>query len=104
MKRSLIAFLILTHVSFAQLPKPLTKAERKAGWQLLFDGKTTNGWRGAYMADFPEKGWVVVNGNFVVSCQTGLNRAMRVILLPSTNTAILNLSSTGNWEKGAIVA
>lgn len=33
-----------------------------AGWKLLFDGKTTNGWRGAYMTGFPAQGWVVEDG------------------------------------------
>jgi hypothetical protein len=40
----------------------LTRAEEKAGWVLLFDGKTTNGWRGAYSTSFPERGWKVENG------------------------------------------
>jgi hypothetical protein len=40
----------------------LTDAEKAAGWQLLFDGKTTNGWRGAYMEKFPAGGWRVENG------------------------------------------
>ena len=40
----------------------LTRAEADAGWRLLFDGKTTAGWRGFKKAAFPEKGWVVADG------------------------------------------
>ncbi len=40
----------------------LTQSEQKSGWILLFDGKTTNGWRGAYSSDFPKHGWVVKAG------------------------------------------
>jgi hypothetical protein len=39
----------------------LTAAERKAGWRLLFDGRTTQGWRG-YMKDSMPSGWQVVDG------------------------------------------
>ena len=42
-------------------PNALTDAERKAGWQLLFDGRTTNGWRG-YMKDTMPTGWQVIDG------------------------------------------
>src|SRR3989442_862900 len=33
-------------------PNQLTLDEQKAGWRLLFDGKTTSGWRGLKKADF----------------------------------------------------
>jgi len=39
----------------------LTPAERAAGWQLLFDGKTTTGWRGWEKSGMPA-GWQVVDG------------------------------------------
>ena len=45
----------------AQAPNTLTSAERAAGWRLLFDGKTTAGWRGFKMDSLPS-GWQVVNG------------------------------------------
>lgn len=40
----------------------LTAAEKAAGWKLLFDGKTTNGWRGFRREKFPEEGWVIEDG------------------------------------------
>ena len=39
----------------------LTDAEKAAGWKLLFDGKTTSGWRGYKMDKMPP-GWKVVDG------------------------------------------
>lgn len=42
-------------------PNTLTSAEVKAGWKLLFDGKTTKGWRGYQKADMPP-GWEVKDG------------------------------------------
>ena len=48
------------------VPNHLTQYERKDGWNLLFDGKTSNGWRGAYLKTFPTKDWVVRNGTITV--------------------------------------
>ncbi len=43
----------------------LTDAERESGWELLFDGETTSGWR-AYGGDaFPEHGWSVEDGQLI---------------------------------------
>jgi Domain of Unknown Function (DUF1080) len=39
----------------------LTSAEKSAGWRLLFDGKTFNGWRGFHSDKVPE-GWVIEDG------------------------------------------
>lgn len=42
-------------------PNTLTDAERAAGWTLLFDGRTTAGWRN-YRADTLSSGWQAVDG------------------------------------------
>ena len=44
----------------------LTATEKKQGWQLLFDGKTTSNWRGAHRESFPTQGWQVKNGELMV--------------------------------------
>jgi hypothetical protein len=41
------------------LTNELTETENAEGWKLLFDGKTTQGWRGAYKENFPERGWLI---------------------------------------------
>jgi hypothetical protein len=40
----------------------LTPSQQAAGWRLLFDGRTTQGWRGYKKSTFPEQGWVVRDG------------------------------------------
>jgi hypothetical protein len=53
------------------LPNDLSEAEKRAGVYLLFDGQTTNGWRGAYKDHFPSKGWEVKDGMLNVLPSTG---------------------------------
>jgi len=45
-------------------PNTLTAAEQKAGWKLLFDGKTTDGWRN-FKKDKISAGWKVEDGALV---------------------------------------
>jgi hypothetical protein len=40
----------------------LTAAEQNAGWSLLFDGKTFNGWRGLGYDSVPTAHWKIENG------------------------------------------
>jgi hypothetical protein len=40
----------------------LTRAEKVAGWKLLFDGANTAAWRGFQQEVFPAKGWTVEDG------------------------------------------
>lgn len=45
--------------------------EEKNGWELLWDGTTSNGWRGARLDDFPSKGWLIENGELTVLSSGG---------------------------------
>lgn len=44
----------------------LTDQEQQEGWELLFDGESTDQWRGANQDDFPERGWEVEDGILTV--------------------------------------
>ena len=62
MRHTLLALAAFTAFAFADAPNTLTADEQAAGWKLLFDGKTTTGWRGIGKSEFPAKGWVVEDG------------------------------------------
>lgn len=53
------------------LPNQLSAAEKKNGVRLLWDGQTSNGWRGAYKNAFPDKGWQIANGEISVQPSDG---------------------------------
>lgn len=49
----------------------LTDVEVKNGWKLLWDGKTSQGWRGAKLQEFPENGWEIKDGILTVLASDG---------------------------------
>jgi len=49
----------------------ISREEKKEGWELLFDGKKTDKWRGINQKSFPAKGWRVENGNLIADVQGG---------------------------------
>ena len=49
----------------------LSHWEEKNGYQLLFDGKTSNGWRGAYQNQFPTHGWIIKNQQLLGKLSAG---------------------------------
>jgi len=68
LRTPLVALLIALTAAplFAAEPNALTAAEKSAGWKLLFDGKSLNGWRG-YKT--PEIGapWKVQDGTITLT-------------------------------------
>ncbi len=59
----------VTEISY--LLNELTDLEKRKGWRLLWDGKTSNGWRSARSDKFPSSGWVIRDGSLTVNGTNG---------------------------------
>ncbi|MEE4216924.1 MAG: DUF1080 domain-containing protein [Xanthomonadales bacterium] len=57
------------------LNNQLSDYEVRQGWRLLWDGKTTEGWRGAKLDHFPESGWTIEDGALTVAETEGKESA-----------------------------
>ena len=75
----------------APLPNSLTEEEKAAGWQLLFDGETFNGWK-RYGADSIGPLWTVKEGVIVCSGE-GLGEGIAGI-----NGSLMTTQQFGNFE------
>lgn len=53
------------------LPNTISEQEKNNGMVLLWDGKTTTGWRGAYKEKFPDQGWEIRDGELIVKKAAG---------------------------------
>jgi len=69
----ILCMLTLNSIRAQTAPNTLTAAEKKAGWRLLFDGKTSAGWVGAHSNAFPvkENGWIVKDGMLTIQHSGG---------------------------------
>jgi len=52
-------------------PNTLSAKEKADGWKLLWDGKTTDGWRSARGDNFPDHGWKIADGILTVEAADG---------------------------------
>jgi hypothetical protein len=64
---------MLARTTSAADPAILSDSERAAGWKLLFDGKSLNGWRSYKAQDKPKPGWTVDEG--ILKKKKGRSRA-----------------------------
>lgn len=53
------------------IPNTISEREAAEGWKLLWDGRTTDGWRSHKGQDFPAKGWHIEDGILVVEKADG---------------------------------
>ena len=67
----------------------LTPAEQEAGWKLLFDGKTIDGWRAFQKETFPTNGWIVEEG-----CLKRVARVSDIV----TKETFLNFELSWEWK------
>jgi len=65
-----LASKLYSELDLTATPNTLTEKEKQAGWLLLFDGETTDGWHGFNMAGIPDV-WAVEDGCFTVNGEGG---------------------------------
>ncbi len=65
--------LLLIHIKLSAqtTDNNLSEKEKKENWKLLFDGKSTSAWKGAFKNTFPEKGWEIEDGILMVQPSNG---------------------------------
>jgi len=68
----LLLFMGLNLAAQAQV-NTLSPKEKKDGWKLLFDGKTSKGWRSAKSSSFPTgaNGWIIKDGLLTIQSSDG---------------------------------
>ncbi len=81
-------------------PNQLTSYEKSGGWKLLFDGKTSNGWRSARSNSFPAKGWQIENGNLNVLPAEGKESANGGDIITTDKFSAFDLSFSFNISPG----
>jgi len=49
----------------------LSSSDKRTGWKLLWDGRTSDGWRSANSEKFPATGWTMCNGVLTIDGKGG---------------------------------
>ncbi len=83
------------------VPNTLAPAEKQSGWKLLFDGKTSNGWKGAYKPSFPATGWIIKDDEMKVMPSTGAESENGGDIVTKEEFSAFDLSFEYNLSPGA---
>lgn len=83
------------------IPNQLSEREIAEGFKLLWDGKTTNGWRGAKIDHFPEKGWKIENGELIVLASGGAESAHGGDIITTRKYKNFELKADFKFTRGA---
>ncbi|MBI4877070.1 MAG: DUF1080 domain-containing protein [Acidobacteria bacterium] len=80
-------FILTAAVSLAAgADNTLAPAEKKAGWRLLFDGQTMNGWQDPAKKNKPGDAWVIENG------------CLKTVVRPRIAEDLISQESFGDFE------
>lgn len=82
-------------------PNDLHKAEKKAGYALLFDGTNADQWRSVRNEAFPEKGWKVDDGTITVLKSDGGESTNGGDIVTRDQYAVFDLSFEFKMTPGA---
>lgn len=82
-------------------PNQLCADEQRQGVALLWDGKTTRGWRGAYKTGFPEKGWLIEEGVLSVQPSGGAESTNGGDIVTEQNYSAFELQFEFKLTEGA---
>lgn len=70
-KSAFILFLVICSCGIVSAQdNTLNAKEKKQGWKLLFDGKTSGGWINAKAKKFPSSGWEIKDGTLSINPET----------------------------------
>jgi hypothetical protein len=83
------------------LDNELTTNEKRTGWRFLWDGKSTEGWRGAKLDHFPTKGWEMNDGVLTVLSSGGAESANGGDVVTTASFSDFELSVDFKMTEGA---
>ncbi|MEM1137637.1 MAG: DUF1080 domain-containing protein [Bacteroidota bacterium] len=83
------------------LVNKLTEKEKREGWRLLWDGKTSNGWRGAKLDGFPKSGWEIKDETLTVLATDGGESTGPGDIITTSNFSEFELELEFNITEGA---
>jgi len=83
------------------LDNELTSDEIRKGWRFLWDGESSEGWRGAKLDEFPQKGWEIKDGVLSVLSSGGAESRNGGDIVTTTAFTNFELSVDFKLAKGA---